>query len=434
MKSSVSGGRSWPAGLKAWRRRRDVAAEIKRGHRWTAKNNLQKKTQHSYRLGLNKFRLEQTEKCSQPSGEWGFGTAAQDGSQAPGGRGSTRKRCERRWVLGGVPAAPHPSLTRGQKPNNVWYKPCSTRSHWWGSFPREYRCRQQGCGSGDRGAGALCLLHAALAPVVDFLWCMLVQRHRHPCKVLQRFHESIQMQTRSRVWPRGVCGSFVARRAGAWLSAAACGSRDVGCHQWVQGRAVMQEVSRFPALLSSFLCPAVLLQGWQGACSGGRNWKECLQVAEIVLGVGFYVEAWWKALAGGRGVPQAEVRLHLRRGWCMEMARKLHHGTVGRAAKQSHMLRRCDSWPRLNGLCPNMTAWCSLGLAGELGCKKVPSVFQVIVIVRKKYRVSTKSPSCYVQIFMETLPKTRRFFHFFCLTHAEHSHKWAIKVKIKNAS
>lgn len=78
--------------------------------------------------------------------------------------------------------------------------------------------------------------------------------------------------------------------AGAWLSAAACGSGDVSCHQWVQGRAVMQELSRFPALLSSFFCPAVLLQGWQGACSGGRNCKQCLQVAETVLGAGFYVE------------------------------------------------------------------------------------------------------------------------------------------------
>lgn len=34
-------------------------------------NELQKTTykKNSYRLGLNKFRLEETEKCSQPSGE-----------------------------------------------------------------------------------------------------------------------------------------------------------------------------------------------------------------------------------------------------------------------------------------------------------------------------------------------------------------------------
>lgn len=35
---------------------------------------------------------------------------------------------------------------------------------------------------------------------------------------------------------------------------------------------------------------------------------------------------------------------------------------------------------------------------------------------------------------METPPKARRFFHFLLLTHEEHSHKWAIKAKIKNAS
>lgn len=38
------------------------------------------------------------------------------------------------------------------------------------------------------------------------------------------------------------------------------------------------------------------------------------------------------------------------------------------------------------------------------------------------------------QIFMETPPKARRFFHFLLLIHEEHSHKWAIKAKIKNAS
>lgn len=64
--------------------------------------------------------------------------------------------------------------------------------------------------------------------------------------------------------------------AGAWLSAAACGSGDVSCHQWVQGRAVMQEHLTVPSPSVLLPLPCCASSGLARSLQWGQKLKTVL--------------------------------------------------------------------------------------------------------------------------------------------------------------